>query len=163
MTGKTTSISPYKEGKKSIGPTKEGQQSVDHISEGEQSVDRISAINKDEPLNFMHMVPHRIREHIQKEWQVGFPEPRFKSPFWNRFFVFLGASEHLTVRLDRMGSEIWGHIDGERNVRRILSLLELKHPDKENLRDRLVHYLKRLEYHGYIELREAGDGVIREE
>ena len=107
----------------------------------------------------MHMVPHRIREHIQKEWQVGFEEPRFLSTFWNRFFVFLGASENLVVRLDKMGSEIWGHIDSERNVRRILSMLELKHPDKENLRDRLVHYLKRLEYHGYIELREAGVGV----
>ena len=114
----------------------------------EQAIDQPS-----QPLNFMELVPHRIREHIRKEWQYGFEEPRFKSRFWNRFFMFLGASEHLIVRLDRMGSEIFGHIDGERNVRRILSLLELKHLDEADLRARLVEYLKKLEYHGYIELK----------
>jgi hypothetical protein len=115
---------------------------------------KMNGSEKEQPRNLMFMVPHRLRDHIQKEWQVGFEEPRFKSSFWNRFFIFLGASEHLIVRLDRMGSEIWGSIDGERNVRRVLSLLQLKHPDQEDLRDRLVDYLKRLEHHGYIEIRE---------
>jgi len=123
------------------------------MTETTASEDPSEEVDQEQPLNYMLMIPHRIREHIQKEWQVGFEEPRFKSTFWNRFFVFLGASENLMVRLDKMGSEIYGYIDGERNVRRILSLLELKHPDKENLRDRLVGYLKRLEYHEYIELK----------
>jgi hypothetical protein len=104
-------------------------------------------------MNFMDLIPVRMTEHIQKDWQVGFREPRFQSKFWNRFFMTLGASEHLVVRLDRMGSEIFGHIDGERNVRRILTLLEINHKDEDDLRDRLVAYLKRLEHHEYIELR----------
>lgn len=100
----------------------------------------------------MDIVPVRARKHIQKEWQIGFEEPRFKSRFWNRFFMLLGSSKNLTVRLDRMGSEIFGHIDGARNVRRILTLLELKHADEPDLKGRLVEYLKQLEYHGYIKL-----------
>ena len=110
-------------------------------------------------LNLMDLIPVRTRDHIQQGWQVGFREPRFRSRFWNRFFMALGSSEHLIVRLDRLGSEIYGYIDGERNVRRILSLLEMGHPGEKGLRERFVSYLKRLEHHGFIELTVKGGTV----
>ncbi len=112
---------------------------------------------EERPINFLDLIPERKAEHIQEEWQIGFKVPRFRSRFWSWFFVHLGASEDYIVRLDRMGSEIWGHIDGEKNVRQILVRLELKHPDEEELRDRLVHYLKRLEFHEFIVLNEETD------
>lgn len=106
----------------------------------------------DQPLNFMDLVPIRIKEHIQQDWQVGFKQSRFESRFWNWFFVHIGATENFVVRLDRMGSEIFGYIDGKRNVRKILVRLEINHTDEEDLRDRLVNYLKRLKFHEFIDL-----------
>jgi len=117
--------------------------------------DVLSSVNDDDtttPQNFMDIVPIRKMEHIQEEWQVGFRLPRFKSRFWNRFFTSLGASETYIVRLDRMGSEIWGYINDERTVREILVRLELNHAGEEDLRDRLVHYLKRIQFHEFIKL-----------
>jgi len=105
------------------------------------------------PLNFMDLIPERVKEHIKEDWQIGFKLPRFRSRIWSWFFIHLGATKDYIVRLDRMGSEIWGYIDDERTVRSILVRLELSHPKEEDLRDRLIHYLKRLKYHEFIELK----------
>ena len=109
------------------------------------------------PPNFLELVPVRAMKHIKKDWQVGFEVPRFKSKFWRRFFSLIGATENYVVRLDRMGSEIWEYIDGEKPVREILALLELHHPREKDLRGRLLHYLKRLEFHGFITLEDRNN------
>lgn len=125
-------------------------QAIERSAEKNDSEDVI----EERRINFLDLIPERRTEHIQEEWQIGFKLPRFRSRFWSWFFVHLGASEEYIVRLDRMGSEIWGHIDGEKTVRQILVRLELKHTDQDELRDRLVHYLKRLEFHEFIVLNE---------
>jgi len=109
----------------------------------------------EEVLNFLELVPVRAKEHIKKDWQVGFEVPRFQSRFWRWFFVHIGATENYIVRLDNMGSEIWGYIDGKRSVREVLALLELHHPEEEGLKERLLHYLRRLDFHGFIRLKGA--------
>ncbi len=139
----------------------EGTEEMKGVEEGKGTEEGKEG-KKIDPLNFMDLVPVRAQEHIQQEWQVGFKQLRFESRFWNKFFVRLGATDHLIVRLDRMGSEIFGYVDGERNVRQILVLLELKHRDEDGLRDRLVEYLKRLKFHGFIDLTRDGQSIDME-
>ena len=113
-----------------------------------------------EAINFLDLIPVRAKENIREGWQIGFKVLRFKNRFWSWFFVHIGASEDYVVRLDRMGSEIWGYIDDKRTVREVLVRLELHHPGKEGLRDRLVEYLKRLKFHEFIDLKKE-ENIVR--
>lgn len=130
-------------------------QSKDGI--GNLDVDSDIGEAEPEPRNFLDLIPIRNKEHVQEQWQVGFKMPRFQSKFWTWFFVHIGATETYVLRLDKMGSEIWGHIDGKKTVRAILVRLELKHSEEEELRDRLVHYLKRLKFHEFIDFKDHPD------
>jgi hypothetical protein len=57
----------------------------------------------------------------------------------------------LTVQLDAIGSEVWQLLDG-RTVAAVLQALQERHPDEEDLPERLGHYLSVLASNRFIRL-----------
>lgn len=59
----------------------------------------------------------------------------------------------LTVRLDPLGSEVWGLLDGRRTVADVLALLQEAHPDEDDLATRLGTFLGTMVSNDLVRLR----------
>lgn len=102
-----------------------------------------------------------ISEHITTEYEgelavVAFP--RFRSKFMQKYFVPKNRSPVIRIRLDRHGTFVWQLIDGKRTVGEIAETVELpeEHRHEENLSSRVAQYIRQLQKHGFVRLKQGG-------
>jgi hypothetical protein len=112
-------------------------------------------------LNLMELVPVRRLGHISLDGElVAIEVPRFKSEWARRLFLPRRRKPTVQVRLDAMGSFVWGRCDGARNVSQIAAdLADRFGPDVHPAPERLAAFIGQLRRQGFIDLR-APDGRL---
>jgi hypothetical protein len=103
-------------------------------------------------VNLLDLVPRRTAEHeIDEERLVTVLMPRFRNRFMQRWLVPRYRSQHIKIKLDDIGSEVWLLCDGTRNVGEIAALMREKFNERiEPCNDRLAVFFKQLEQARFI-------------
>lgn len=76
--------------------------------------------------------------------------PRFRSKFLQKYLVPKKRSPYIRIRLEEHGTAVWELIDGKRNVREIVELLEEHFAREANYEHRITTYLNQLYRDGMI-------------
>jgi hypothetical protein len=103
-------------------------------------------------VNLLDLVPRRIVEHeIDEARIVTVLMPRFRNRFMQRWLVPRYRSQHIKIKLDEIGSEVWLLCDGTRNVGGIAALMREKFTERiEPCNDRLAVFFRQLEQARFI-------------
>lgn len=112
-------------------------------------------------FNLMELVPLRRLGHINLEGElVALEVPRFKSEWARRLFLPRCRKPNVQVKLDAIGSFVWGRCDGNRTVGRIAEDLVARFGDEVRpAPERLAAFIHHLKRQGFIDLR-APDGRL---
>jgi hypothetical protein len=107
-------------------------------------------------LNYLDFIPERS-EHI--EWRSLDDDTvqltLKRTGFFNRVSqkVF-GAPQYSYIDLDRLGSFVWQHIDGEKTVHKIGQSVESEFGDSAApVYERLAEFMKMLQNNNFIEIK----------
>lgn len=109
--------------------------------------------------NVLTLVPLRKMEHKQKEGdKVTLIVPKFKNEILNDLLIPKSKPRHHSIHLDILGSFLWKHIDGEKNIEQICDILYENHTeefkDRGDAIDRATKYVSMLYEQRYITFRE---------
>ncbi len=106
-------------------------------------------------INLLDLIPVRKIEWKKKEeGLVELLKPKFKRPFLKKYLLPYVKRPHYRIKLDAVGSFIWGLSDGNLSVKEIAKSLKAEFGDKvEPLYDRLALFLQSLEKNGFIEFK----------
>lgn len=113
----------------------------------------MSKKNKDD--NFLDRIPARKESLVWKKDDSGIVTLEFENTgFYNRLAQkFFKRPAVSYVHLDEMGSFIWQHIDGEKTIIELGTIVKEKYDEKaEPLYERLSKYIQILESYGYVSL-----------
>jgi len=112
-------------------------------------------------MNLMELVPLRRLGHINLEGElVALEVPRFKSAWAQRLFLPRRRKPNVQVKLDAIGSFVWGRCDGNRSVGQIAEdLVERFGDEVRPAAERLSAFILHLKRQGFIDLR-APDGRL---
>jgi hypothetical protein len=120
---------------------------------------------KKEPINYLSLVPVRVvKEFTEENGRITLLIPKFKHPFFQRFFIPKHKSPHFRIHLDELGSQVWRSIDDKQNVGQICSALAGSvnpdsFPDNEQLEYRVTKFLTELYKNRFVRLDEAKDSA----
>lgn len=103
-------------------------------------------------VNLLALVPvHRMDWNKDEDGLITILKPKFMSSFFRKYLIPRMKRPHYKVKLDKKGSFIWNHIDGERNVQDIANFFLKKFGEEiEPLYDRLAAFFQQLERSGFI-------------
>ena len=87
-----------------------------------------------------------------EEGRIVLVKRRF-GPFRRRIVRLFGAQPDLTVRLDALGTSVWGLIDGKRTVGEIHKQLGAQFPDQQDLGPRLGKFMGSMVSRDLVKLR----------
>jgi hypothetical protein len=112
-------------------------------------------------LNYMEATP--IRKSNFETDEAGIVTlivPKFKNVKFNTFF-FHQRKRYFHIALDELGSTVWLHIDGEKNVASLCDKsLELLGEKIQPVHDRVTKFLTMLYEARYISFKEIEKEVI---
>ncbi|HEX2066294.1 MAG TPA: PqqD family protein [Candidatus Thermoplasmatota archaeon] len=91
-----------------------------------------------------------VEAHVE-EGRIVLVRRRF-GPARRRLLRAFRVEPDLTVRLDALGSAVWGLIDGRRTVAQIKAELDVRFPDEEELASRLGRFLGAMVSRGLVRL-----------
>ncbi|PKK85560.1 MAG: hypothetical protein CVT48_04875 [Thermoplasmata archaeon HGW-Thermoplasmata-1] len=103
--------------------------------------------------NLLDMVPTRTTDAQWYADDGGLTRVRRKKFHGRigRFFCkLLGKPDYLTIKLDLIGSAVWGLCDDKRDIRSILCSLEMEFPNEKELGERLKVFFFHLEKGGMV-------------
>jgi hypothetical protein len=96
---------------------------------------------KKKPINYLSMIPIRvIKEFTEENGKVTLLIPKFKHPFFQKFFIPKRKSAHFRIHLDALGSQVWKQIDGKKDVGLICSELSASIPSGQAAGDDQFEY-----------------------
>lgn len=79
---------------------------------------------KKKQVNYLSLIPIRaVKEFTETDGRITLLIPKFKRPFFQKFFIPKRNSPHFRIHLDEMGSQVWKQMDGKQNVELICSKL----------------------------------------
>ncbi|MBR9978968.1 MAG: PqqD family protein [Bacteroidetes bacterium] len=116
--------------------------------------------DKKKEYNLLELTPRRLRDHdVDEEGIVTVKYPRFETAVLSKFLVPSWKRPYVRMRLDRFGSYVWLHSDGDRTVDSIAEgMLEEFGEEAEPVYDRLKSFLLQLHRARYLTL-QAPDGT----
>jgi hypothetical protein len=76
--------------------------------------------------------------------------PKFTGKLGQSFCKVLKRKNTFEANLDTLGSAIWKHCDGTKQVKEILEILTKEFPDEKNIDQRLFLFLQQLKALNYI-------------
>lgn len=104
---------------------------------------------KKAPINYLSLIPVRaVKEFTETDGRITLLIPKFKHPFFQKFFIPKRKSPHFRIHLDELGSKVWQQIDGKQNVELICSKLpksiNSESPPNDQLENRVTNFLTEL-------------------
>lgn len=112
-------------------------------------------------INYLSLVPVGVvKEFTEENGRITLLIPKFKHPFFQRFFIPKHKSPHFRIHLDELGSLVWKQIDGKKNVEQICSGLAGSInpdsiPDEGQLESRVTKFLTELYKNRFVKLEES--------
>lgn len=107
---------------------------------------------KGETTNLLELIPVRtISWKKSQEGLIVLLKPKFRHPFFVKHFLPRLKKPHYRIKLDSIGSFVWGQCDGNRSVKELAELMRQEFGEKvEPLYDRLTLFLQNLEKNRFI-------------
>ncbi len=107
-------------------------------------------------INLLDLIPvKKIEWKEREEGLVELLKPKFKRPFLKKYLLPYVKRPYYRIKLDAVGSFIWGLCNGKLSVKEIAKSLKAEFGDKvEPLYDRLALFLQSLEKNRFIEFKE---------
>lgn len=117
---------------------------------------------KQPALNLLELVPERLRAfEVDDEGIVTVNTPRFKQEWMRRHLVPRWKNPSILTRLDAVGSHVWMHIDGTRNVADIAAAcVDRFGDDIQPVYERLPLFIRAMRDRGFIALRRTDGSVL---
>jgi hypothetical protein len=103
-------------------------------------------------INLLELVPVRnIKWEKKEDGLIVLLKPKFKHPFFKKYVLPRMKKPHFMIKLDAVGSFVWEHCDGKKNVKEVARRLKDKFGESaEPLYDRLSLFLQSLEKNRFI-------------
>ncbi|MBN2430863.1 MAG: PqqD family protein [Acidobacteria bacterium] len=103
--------------------------------------------------DWMDLIPRRTYDHeLTDEGKVVVIIPKFQRPPFNRLMRRMKAP-NIRVKLDGIGSFVWLHCDGERNVSTIVRILRDEFGETAEPAEERVHlFFQQLQRGGMVRL-----------
>jgi len=101
---------------------------------------------------FLSYVPVRANYDwtVDEQGLVHIEVPKFQSNIGKKLCRLLRRKETFTADMDRLGSIVWLHCDGKKNVNDILQVLREECSDEKDLDQRLFLFLRQMNNLNYI-------------
>lgn len=108
--------------------------------------------DKKPDINLLDLVPKRLIEHeVGDDQLVILHAPRFKTMWLRKLIEPRLKRPFLKVNLDEIGTDVWLHIDGIRDIKEIADIMKEKFKEKiEPCYDRLGMFMTQLERSRFI-------------
>ncbi|MFW6160453.1 MAG: PqqD family protein [Acidobacteriota bacterium] len=103
------------------------------------------------PVNLLDLIPERKTKWENKEGQIILLKNKFKNPLLVKHLLPRMKNPYYRIKLDRIGSEVWGLCDGKKTVHEIGECLQQRFQEKiDPVYDRLALFLQTLERNHFI-------------
>ena len=112
-------------------------------------------MTEEKRINLLDLIPVRkIEWEKNEEGLVSLLKPKFKHPFLKKHILPRLKNPYYRIKLDSLGSFVWGLCDGNLPVKKIAENLKDEFGEKiEPLYDRLALFLQSLERNRLIEFK----------
>ena len=103
---------------------------------------------------FLNFFPIRgnYQWSLNSEGLVEIRVPKFQTKIGKSLCKMVRRDEDLIGKLDKLGSLVWQHCDGSKQVKDILKVVKKEFPDEENIDQRLFLFLQQIDQLNYIDL-----------
>ena len=101
---------------------------------------------------FLQFRPQRkeFEWYTSEDDLVRIKVPKFKSNFGRSFCKLIHRDDTFTANLDRLGSLVWKHCDGNYSIKQMLEILQKEFLKEENIDQRLFLFIRQMHSLGYI-------------
>jgi hypothetical protein len=101
-------------------------------------------------LNYLELIPFKIRESETNDGMINILIPKFKSQFFQNL-IPKNKSKNFRVKLDALGSSVWESIDNKKKVSVIIDELSVLHGEKiQPAQERVIKFLTQLYQSNFI-------------
>jgi hypothetical protein len=105
-------------------------------------------------INYLELIPFRVKESEENDGVVNIMIPKFKSKFFLNL-IPAGKSKVFRVKLDELGSAVWSSIDGTKNVNTIVEELSGRFGEKiQPAEQRITKFLTQLFQSNFINFKQ---------
>ncbi len=109
--------------------------------------------------NLLDLIPEKLCDStIDEEGRVIILAPRFKSKLGKKIFEPIVKNRYVKIHLDEIGTFVWKHIDGEKDVFELSNLLKKEFGEKvEPVYERIGKFIAIMKVNNFINLKEKGE------
>ena len=102
---------------------------------------------------FLQFRPRRLdfEWFINEQDLVSLKVPKFTSNIGKTFCRLIKKDEMFIANLDKLGSAVWKHSDGNKTVKEILEILQQNFLKEKNLDQRLIVFLQQMKNLNYMD------------
>ncbi|MCF7886122.1 MAG: PqqD family protein [Candidatus Marinimicrobia bacterium] len=104
-------------------------------------------------INLEEVIPRPLVDSkVEENGNITLLKPKFKNRFLKKYILPRLKSKHFKIHLDKIGSAVWKHIDGQKTGVEIAKKVNQEiDEDLDPLYQRLAIFLSALENNNFIE------------